>query len=132
MESLFPSCKITWCNQIISKKNPPKKKRFKFQITRLNPLNKEKEQKFSNSFVQVLLLLTLHHKPVLVWIVAPVTSSTSSADPLNSTSNFFNTIANTTVDSNNANWSPTHFRGPPPNGRKAKSAITWYIAMQIM
>lgn len=29
------------------------------------------------------------------------------------------------VDSISANWSPTHFLGPPPNGKKAKSDIIW-------
>lgn len=33
-------------------------------------------------------------------------------------------IASATVASKSANWSPTHFRAPPPNGMKAKSAAT--------
>ncbi|BBG99827.1 FAR1-related sequence 2 [Prunus dulcis] len=37
--------------------------------------------------------------------------------------NFCNSIANATVDSMRANWSPTHFLGPPPKGKKAKSAV---------
>lgn len=69
------------------------------------------------------LLLNLHHIPFFVWIVAPVTSPTDSGDPLSSTLNFCNSIANDTVDSNRANWSPTHFLGPPPKGKKEKSAI---------
>ena len=33
-------------------------------------------------------------------------------------------IASATVASKRANWSPTHFRAPPPKGTKAKSAAT--------
>lgn len=73
----------------------------------------------------LILFFNLHHKPVFVWIVAPVTSSTSSGDPFSSTSNFCNNIANAIVDSISANWSPTHFLGPPPKGKKAKSDIIW-------
>lgn len=69
------------------------------------------------------LFLRWHHNPVLVWIVAPVTSSTDSGDPLSFTSNFCNNIASATVDSMSANWSPTHFLGPPPKGKKAKSEM---------
>lgn len=33
-------------------------------------------------------------------------------------------IERATVASRSANWSPTHFRAPPPKGMKAKSAAT--------
>lgn len=72
-----------------------------------------------------VLFLSLHHSPFFVWIVAPVTISTSSGDPLSSTSKFRSSRARATVDSRSANWSPTHLRGPPPKGRKAKSAMIW-------
>lgn len=70
------------------------------------------------------LFFNRHHSPALVWMVAPVTSSTSSGLPFNWTSNFCSSKVNTMTDSISANWSPTHLRGPPPNGRKAKSEIT--------
>jgi hypothetical protein len=39
-----------------------------------------------------------------------------------SNSNRRSSIAAETAASSSANWSPTHFRVPPPKGRKAKSA----------
>lgn len=69
------------------------------------------------------LFCNLHHNPFFVCSVAPVTCSTESGDPFSSTVNFCSSIASATVDSIRANWSPTHFLGPPPKGKKAKSAI---------
>lgn len=69
------------------------------------------------------LFSSWHHSPLLVWMVAPVTSSTDSGDPRRFTSNFLSNAASATVDSMRANWSPTHFLGPPPKGKKAKSAM---------
>lgn len=69
------------------------------------------------------LFFTWHHIPFLVWMVAPVTSSTDSGPPFNFTSNFCSNITKAIVDSMSANWSPTHFLGPPPKGKKEKSAI---------
>lgn len=87
-------------------------------------------------FYQYMYLLyvnrffNLHHIPFFVCIVAPVTNSTDSGDPFSSTSNFCNNKANATVDSISANWSPTHFLGPPPKGRNAKSAIIWWATIK--
>mmetsp|Transcript_1161 Transcript_1161/g.3387 ORF Transcript_1161/g.3387 Transcript_1161/m.3387 type:complete len:223 (-) Transcript_1161:312-980(-) len=64
---------------------------------------------------------TFMFSPFMVWIVAPVCMPTSSGLPSNAKSNFFNTMDIVTVASSMANWSPTHLREPPPNGRKAKS-----------
>lgn len=78
-------------------------------------------------YCEFALFLNLHQSPFLVWMVAPVTSSTESGEPLNSTSNFWSNIPKAIVDSINANWSPTHFLGPPPNGKNAKSDTIWYL-----
>jgi hypothetical protein len=60
--------------------------------------------------------------PVVVWMVAPVVMLMvwfgTSVNSKRCNSN-----ANATVADSIANWSPTHFRGPPLNGMYLKSVL---------
>lgn len=64
---------------------------------------------------------TLMNKPSCVWMVAPVVILISFGSSARSKLNRLTSIANATAASSTANWSPTHLREPPPNGKYAKS-----------
>mmetsp|Transcript_13238 Transcript_13238/g.30961 ORF Transcript_13238/g.30961 Transcript_13238/m.30961 type:complete len:207 (-) Transcript_13238:2053-2673(-) len=73
-------------------------------------------------------LVTSTIRPSTVWIVAPVVMSTfpssSTVSELGAKWNRCMRTHRVISASSKANWSPMHFLGPPPNGRKAKSEDT--------
>lgn len=55
-------------------------------------------------------------RPTCVWMVAPVVIFIFSSGLVSVKSNCLSSTAIAVTASMSANWSPTHFRGPPLNG----------------
>lgn len=69
---------------------------------------------------------TFMYRPFVVWMVAPVVMPISCPG-VSSASNWWRITATAMTASMRANWSPTHFLGPPLNGMYLQHQNVSYI-----